>query len=222
METKRVLITAGSTIVPIDQVRALTNIFKGRTGTNIASAFVQAGWEVTLLTSNHKLAESLKSKAKVVPFRTYGELAKALEEEVRQGCYDVIIHSAAVSDYLVEGVFAKSASGRLEKLDSSGKVSSSHEELFMRMVPTKKLIDQIRRDWGFTGKLVKFKLEVGINDVELKHIAWGSMNYSKADYIVANCLEWSGEYAYILGANETGEEEVRRDQLANALLRRLK
>ena len=52
---KSVLVTAGSTMVPIDKVRAITNIFNGRTGTNIALYFAQQGWNVTLVTSNPSL-----------------------------------------------------------------------------------------------------------------------------------------------------------------------
>lgn len=34
----RVLVTAGATQVPIDRVRAITNVFTGRTGTQVAAA----------------------------------------------------------------------------------------------------------------------------------------------------------------------------------------
>ena len=52
---KPVSVTAGSTMVPIDKVRAITNIFNGRTGTNIALYFARQGWNVTLVTSNPSL-----------------------------------------------------------------------------------------------------------------------------------------------------------------------
>src|SRR5262245_1482778 len=51
-----ILFTAGNTQAPIDRVRAITNIFTGRTGTNIALAAHQRGHRMTLLTSHPELA----------------------------------------------------------------------------------------------------------------------------------------------------------------------
>jgi len=39
MKRKRVLVTAGNTSVPIDRVRVISNIFKGRTGAGIPITF---------------------------------------------------------------------------------------------------------------------------------------------------------------------------------------
>ena len=60
---KRVLITAGATTVPIDKVRAITNIFKGRTGTEIAEFFSKKGCQVILLTSNPELVKDKSIQA---------------------------------------------------------------------------------------------------------------------------------------------------------------
>ena len=49
----KVLVTAGATMSPIDKVRAITNIFKGRTGTAIAKYFAKSRrHDVTLITSS--------------------------------------------------------------------------------------------------------------------------------------------------------------------------
>ena len=45
-----VLVTAGNTQTPLDRVRAITNIFSGRTGTRIALEAHRRGHRVTLLT----------------------------------------------------------------------------------------------------------------------------------------------------------------------------
>ena len=37
-------------------------------------------------------------------------------------------------------------------------------------MPTEKIVDKIKGDWGFKGQLVKFKLQVGISDDELKNL----------------------------------------------------
>lgn len=228
----KILVTAGATQTPIDKVRAITNIFKGRTGSAIARYIyshsgVHSGAGVTLLTSN-SLERELSQGYRVIKYRTYDELYARMEEEIRTGGYDAVIHSAAVSDYKVEGCYTcaqkETGDGYIEvalmEEDASGKVSGSHEELFLRLVPTEKIIDKIRAEWGFTGILVKFKLQVGISDDELLRIAAKSMADSQADMIVANCLEWCDRSAYILAKGEA-TVVVPRDLLPTDLVRRV-
>lgn len=221
------LVTAGSTAMPIDRVRILTNIFKGRTGEAIAKTAAQTGWHVTLLTSRPGPEEILGPGGSVrrVRYRTFDELAEMMEREVREGNHNAVIHSAAVSDYRPDGAYVLGEDGRLSPLNATGsaaaKIPSNHERLYIGLVPTFKIIDRIREPWGFRGTLVKFKLQVDMSDGELLGIAGRSMAHSKADHIVANCLEWSDQYAYIMSAD--GETvKVRRDLLPITLLTRLK
>ena len=197
--SKRVLITAGSTVVPIDKVRAITNIFKGKTGTAIAEYLDSKGYDVTIVTSNpEKIPTRLSpsSNINVIKYKTYDDLYEIMEREIKYGNYDVIIHSAAVSDYKVEGVYIHQENGQLTPLVNNGKVSSSYPEIFFRCVQTEKIIDKIRTEWNFLGYLVKFKLEVDKTDAQLLEIARKSRAVSDADMIVANCLEWSADRAY--------------------------
>ena len=214
---KKVLITAGATEVRIDQVRAITNIFKGRTGLELAKHFKARGYEVTLLTSSPKEAKR-RYDGPIIPYRDYDELTSAMYNQITGNCPDIIIHSAAVSDYKCDGVF-EDTGGQLKRLDASKKVSSSHKELFLRMLPTEKIIDKIKRDWGFKGILVKFKLEVGISDEDLIVIAQNSRTHSDADLIVANCLEWSRHHAYIISEEEN--KKVVRNSLGEELTKYL-
>lgn len=253
----KILITAGSTQVMIDKVRAITNIFRGRTGRKIAAwfdSFNNSGLlgtivenEIVLLISNPEAffesdriwtyAQYRKKKEKalqvphnplskgklafaVVKYRTFDELAEIMENEIRTGNYDVVIHSAAVSDYEVSGVFERGADERLTEVDSRAKISSKHGELFLRMTPTFKIVDKIRSEWGFKGKLIKFKLEVGKSDDELIEIAKKSCAASDADLIVANCLEWARERAFIID-RDGGVENVTRDMLAERMGQKL-
>jgi len=252
----RVLITAGSTSVKIDQVRTISNIFKGRTGAAIADYFAKQGVRVTLVTSDP--TSICKPNLESVFYKYYHELANILAADITNIRYDAIIHSAAVSDYKVEGVYYQDmllgklfeflssyrsclADGNLgeakdyfellcvvhdnleitrkgnplRKLDSSKKVPSQYKELFLKMTQTDKLIDKIRNLWSFKGKLVKFKLQVGLEDSELIEIAKKSREHSDADYIVANCLEWCAEKAYVIGADFCNS--VLRDTLPETL-----
>jgi phosphopantothenate-cysteine ligase/phosphopantothenoylcysteine decarboxylase/phosphopantothenate--cysteine ligase len=223
---QKILVTAGNTVAPIDKVRAITNIFHGRTGAAIAHYLAELGHEVTLLTSAKDVEQG--KLAKLSYYRTFDELLDSMRELIEPGGFDTVIHSAAVSDYRPTDTFhllemTDLGDGKfqlvVEKLDSSGKVGSNYDALLLMMEPTQKIIDLIREPWGFSGKLVKFKLQVGIGDNELLEIARRSRLSSGADLIVANCLEWVNRRAYIVG--EEQEEQVTRTELPAALARRL-
>lgn len=224
----KVLVTAGSTQVPIDKVRTISNIFKGNTGKSIAEYFYfDQGHEVTLLSSAPPEDYSFERPSPILNdlgiihflwknFSTFEDLHQLMEKEIKNNKFDVIIHSAAIGDYKLNSVLDEN----FKVINNEAKVSSKHSKLYLELSPTIKLVDQIRNPWGFTGKLVKFKLQVGIPDTELISIAWQSMLDSKADFIVANCLEWAKERAYILALDGTCES-VTRANLARALHERL-
>jgi phosphopantothenoylcysteine synthetase/decarboxylase len=236
-----ILITAGNTQVPIDQVRCITNIFTGRTGAAIAQRAFAGGHRVTLLTSHPETigeghddrGSPTADRLRVVSYRTFDDLRGLMEQQVRAGGWDAVIHSAAVSDYLSGGVFApdpgtlfelrtgaweKGGAGKpaLESRDAN-KVKSDAPELWLRLIRAPKLVDLIRGEWGFRGLLVKFKLEVGINESQLLDIAEGSRRQSRADLMVANTLEGSAEWA-LLGPLEGGYVRVSRAELPDRLI----
>jgi phosphopantothenate-cysteine ligase/phosphopantothenoylcysteine decarboxylase/phosphopantothenate--cysteine ligase len=196
-----ILVTAGNTQTPIDKVRCLTNIFTGKTGTRIALEAVNCGHGVTLLTSHPEIVPELASdvppnRLQVRPYRTFDDLSSLMESTVPTGEFDAIVHAAAVSDYSLGGVYARRDGGELVDV-AAGKVKSSHAELWLKLEPTPKLVDRIRQPWGFTGTLVKFKLEVGLSDAELLAVAEKSRVQSTADFMVANTLEGRNEFAFV-------------------------
>jgi phosphopantothenoylcysteine synthetase/decarboxylase len=222
-----VLITAGNTAAPIDKVRVITNVFRGRTGARIAGAFAGAGHSVRLLTSSPQTAAADSQAAggalariEVIPYATFEELGAAMAVSLREGKYSALIHSAAVSDYLAAGVFAPGAGTEFRDgrwlgdpptlTDvSAGKVKSDAAELWLRLVRAPKLIDKVRGEWGFRGVVVKFKLEVGVPEPKLLEIAEASRKSSDADLMVANTLEGANEWAYIGPWPQSGEEAAR-------------
>jgi phosphopantothenoylcysteine synthetase/decarboxylase len=233
------LVTAGNTLVPIDRVRCLTNVFTGRTGAAIALHACERGHAVVLLTSHPEAVAGLGPDPAVlgprwtaVRYRTFEDLHQEMAERIGRGGLDAVVHCAAVSDYLSAGVYAPgphthfrpddgcwvAAAGPPTLLDRrAGKVKSDEPELWLRLVRAPKLIDAIRRDWGFGGVLVKFKLEVGIGDEQLLAVAEASRTHSGADLLVANTLEGAGTWAY-LGPLEGAYQKVGRRELAPRLL----
>jgi phosphopantothenate-cysteine ligase/phosphopantothenoylcysteine decarboxylase/phosphopantothenate--cysteine ligase len=222
----------------IDRVRCITNVFSGRTGAQIAGEAFERGHTVTLLTSHPEVLGAVPaSRARqapdwhVCPYRTFEELETLMAASIMEGDYDVVIHAAAVSDYQVAGIYALGAGTRFDLeamtwaaadrpilVDApSSKVKSHHPELWVRLRPAPKLVDKIRSQWGFSGVLVKFKLEVGVTDIELLAIAEGSRRQSDADLIVANTLEGMQDWAY-LGEGIGGYQRVNRNELPDRLI----
>ena len=234
-----ILVTAGNTQTPLDRVRCITNIFSGRTGTQIATEAFDRGHAVTLLTSHPDVLNSVPAARSriapewsVVTYRTFDDLEVAMREEIARMQLDVVIHAAAVSDFRSAGIFTLAPETTFDSTDlkwrasdglpgmrdaSHGKVKSSHPELWLRLLPTPKLIDQVRSAWDFRGILVKFKLEVGLTEQKLLEVAERARSHSRADLMVANTLEGMHDWA-LIGAGIDGYRRVQRTELARDLL----
>ena len=232
------LVTAGNTLVPIDSVRGITNIFTGRTGAAIAVEAHRRGHRVTLLTSHPEAVTDHRDQPggerwSMWRFRTFDNLRERLEMLLREGGLDVLVHCAAVSDYSCAGVYAPAPHTHFTVGDatwhagegspaltdrSAGKVKSDEPELWLRLVRAPKLIDLVRSEWGFTsGLVVKFKLEVGVGDEQLLETAERSRQQSAADLMVANTLEGAQRWAF-LGPLAGRYERVSRRDLPGRLL----
>src|SRR5262245_15028262 len=159
----KILVTAGNTLVLIDRVRCLTNIFTGRTGASIARCAAGRGHEVTLLTSHPEAAGQAggdPANLTVVPYRTFEDLRSLMNEQVPRGGHDAVVHCAAVSDYLAGGVYAPSEGTRFSVDDrrwrsddplgpaledrTADKLKSDEPEVWLRLVRAPKLVDLVR------------------------------------------------------------------------------
>ncbi len=232
------LVTTGNTQAPIDRARCITNVFTGRTGTRIALEAHERGHDVIVLTSHPELVptlsksgQELKDRWGLHAFRSFDDLEKDMEDRIRQGEWDAVIHCAAVSDYRAGGIYAPAPGTQFRQVDgrwtaagypalvdkSAAKVKSDEPELWLRLVRTPKLVDRVRRDWHFRGILVKFKLEIGVEADQLLEIAERSRRRSSADLMVANTLETMAQWAY-LGPLDGQYQRVKRSELAARLL----
>jgi phosphopantothenoylcysteine synthetase/decarboxylase len=246
MGTKlHILVTAGPTREKIDEVRDWGNIFSGQTGLDLALAFLDIG-DVTLLTSNLQHAKNYDGyygragMLGVETFRTYADLRELLAERMTAGDpVDVAAMTAAVSDYSPEGVYrivqrdentkhetqnTKHPGGQevwvVERVDAP-KVKSDFDEIAVRGVKTAKLIDMFRREWGFKGVLIKFKLEVGISEERLVEIASKSRIASGADLMVGNTLAMARGDGVEAGAyliDDGGAVRVGRKEMAGRIV----
>jgi len=165
-----ILITAGGTKVPIDSVRSITNTSSGKTGAHLADYFAARNYRVDVLLSQDGVAPSLAKN--ITRFTTYDDLARLMEEKIKKGKYDLIIHAAAVSDFKV----AKGATGKL----------ASGSKYTLTLEPTEKLLSKIKA-WSKKSKVIGFKL-TDTADERARKIAVSKIFAQGAELVVHNDL----------------------------------
>ena len=205
---KKVLVLAGPTWVSLDKVRAITNIFTGELGLLIAREFFRKGAKTILLfgPGRRELINLEKDRFKITFFNYFEELLKIVKKEARD-C-DIVINSAAIADYQPVQKF-------------SGKIKSGQKGLLIKLKPTVKIIDLIRKI-NPAAVLVKFKLEAERNEKKLIKTAYQSLLFSQANFIVANSLaEIKGVYhkALIMDKNKKIVVSYTKKQTAKILVK---
>jgi phosphopantothenoylcysteine decarboxylase/phosphopantothenate--cysteine ligase len=201
LKNKRVLITAGPTWVPIDSVRVISNIASGETGILLAEKLIKKQAKVTLVLGPVG-GFRIDRRIHLIKFRFFEELRARLKKELSSKNYDIVIHSAAVSDFKPE----QPVKGKLK----SGKTYG------LRLTPLPKITGDIRR-FAHPAKLVLFKLEAGISDNLLLERAKAALADYGADLIVANRI--MPQYrAYILGWKKIYSRVASKEKLAQALV----
>ena len=172
LKNKRILITAGPTWVSIDEVRVISNISTGETGILLAEEALRQGAKVTLFLGPVS-ACCLPRPIRLVRFAFFHELKDRIKKELESGRYELVIHSAAVSDFKpVRGERGKLSSGRRLRLE---------------LEPLPKIIDYIKQS-APRAKIVIFKLEAGVADATLISRALLARNKYKAEVVIANQL----------------------------------
>jgi phosphopantothenoylcysteine decarboxylase/phosphopantothenate--cysteine ligase len=172
---KSVLVIAGATAETVDDMRVLTNRSTGGTGLALANQAFLRGAEVKLWLG--KADEVPESYLNCQRFQTFAELEKLVEKISNSGKYsfDIIINCAAISDYT-------------SKVKHKGKLSSGKAELKLNLVPTKKIIPEIKKR-AANSFIVGFKAESKIKEPELIDKAIQRMKEWKIDMMVGNDLE---------------------------------
>jgi len=165
----RILITAGPTREPIDEVRFISNRSSGQMGFALARAAAEAGHAVTLLLGPVQLSVELGEAVAVVRFNTTAELEVLLAEHFPQ--HDVLIKAAAVADYrpsqLIQG---KTPRG---------------EGLTIQLEPTPDLVANCAQTKRADQAIIAFALE---DPAVLEARAVEKMKRKRVDAILANPL----------------------------------
>ncbi len=162
---KKILITAGGSTEPIDDVRVLSNRSSGKMGIALARECHNRGAEVLLLLSHTSIPANLPFR--LYTYRSSSDLARLLEEHIQD--YEYIFHTAAVSDFTVAPFPGKIDSGK---------------EIILTLKPTEKIINQVKL-WNPTITLIGFKAISGTMETNQDKIE-RFVKESRADYVVVN------------------------------------
>lgn len=161
---KKVVVTAGPTMVPIDPVRILTNRSSGKMGYSIAEEARDRGAEVVLISGPTSLRKP--NGIKVIDINTNEDMFNAIKNEFKDA--DIVIKSAAVADYKAKNY-------------SNEKIKKTGDDL--------NLIFERDRDILKTlGDMKENQILVGFaaESSNLKENAKGKLEKKNLDYIVAN------------------------------------
>ena len=199
---KRILITAGPTWVPIDTVRVISNTASGKTGILLAKALAKLDAKVTLLlgpVGSYHIDKNIK----VIDFNFFEELNSLIKSELRSKRYDIVIHSAAVSDYTPLSKVRK-------------KISSNAKILSLTLKQTPKIINSLRK-LSPGSFLVGFKFEPqAVKSILIKE-ARSLIRRAKLNIAVANSARKDKYAAYLVDLNKAHGPFSTKDALVKGL-----
>lgn len=167
LKGRKILVTAGATIEEIDPVRVITNKSSGKMGVYIAEEAYLRGAEVTLIRGENSVEP--KFPLRDIKIKTARDLYNEIKKNLRNN--NLIIHSAAVSDFEVNG--------KKNKKIKSGQI------LNLELSPITKILENIKK-MKKNIFLVGFKAEYNVSNNILIERSFDLLKSAKADLIVAN------------------------------------
>ena len=192
---RAVLISAGATRNPIDAMRYISSFSTGTTGVSLARALRAAGRAVHLLGSAEALLRAPELGGE--EFWSTLDLMARMQRWVEATSGGLVVHAAAVGDYQAD--------------TSAGKLPSGQPELVLRLHPTPKIVDHLKR-WDPSLFLVSFKAAPpGTDDDALTGIASRQLRHTSSDRVFANVLGRLGTGVQLVGPEGATRYEDRAD-----------
>lgn len=167
---KKILVTAGGTVEPIDPVRYIGNKSSGRMGYEIAAAARRLGADVILISAKSNLPAP--QDLKFVQVETAEEMRAAVLKEY--DTVDAVIMAAAVSDYRVRNIAAQ-------------KIKKSADTLTIELVKNPDILKEL-------GQLKKSQVLIGFaaETENLLEYAQRKLEEKNLEMIVANDVTAEG------------------------------
>ena len=207
---KSLLITGGPTPVPLDNIRSITTYFTGTLSIKIAREAWLRGASVELILGKGSRSAPDFINTKIAA--TFEDYASILKKSLSQQSFDWGIFTAAVADFQPVKVY-------------KGKLSSRIKQLDLKLMPTPKMVDEVRKKYPQL-KTVTFKYEENVSHEELMKIA--KKPFSKKggpQMVVANRAEEfkpdGTQVAWLIQPENEPEKHVGKEDIANAILKRI-
>jgi len=162
LKNKTVLVTAGPTQEPIDDVRYISNRSSGKMGFAIAKSARNLGANVTLITGPTNLKNI--PEINMYHIKTADEMLGMVNKNLD---VDYIVMNAAVADYKMPQA-------------NIGKIKKNNESLNIELTPTVDILNSIRPNTS--AKIIGFALEMN----NKKDNAINKMKSKNLDFIVLN------------------------------------
>jgi phosphopantothenate---cysteine ligase (CTP) len=178
------IVTAGPTFEPLDEVRRLTNFSTGRLGTELANFLTARGHKVTLLIGESATYGGERKAQSVKTFSTTADLRAKLKSFSGKKV-DAIFHAAAVSDFAFGEIFTEKKPGEFTALKASKKISTRQGALLVELLPTPKIIAELR-GWFPQTKIVGWKFEADGQRADAVSAAQKQIADCSTDICVAN------------------------------------
>ena len=172
---KRILITAGPTVEPIDPVRVLTNRSSGKQGYALAGALAALGAEVTLVSGPTALAAP--SGVTRVDVETARQMLQACEDALPA---DAAVFVAAVADWRP----AETAGRKTKKADRGATLALTENPDILASIA--------RPGSRRPGLVVGFAAETCSDEAQLEALARAKRLRKGCDWIVANDVSRAG------------------------------
>ena len=203
----KILVTAGGTRMPLDAVRSIVNGSTGRTGAAIATDLAALGHTVTLLTAEGGV--SAEDIARLERYDDFDSFERSLRRLLAEESYDVLVQSAAISDWRPIAAAEHS---------SLGKIDSDTDTLTLRFERTPKLVGLVR-SWSRNPalRIVAFKLTVGAADAERRRKVAQLLAHEGVVAVVANDLQDWPRWAFWTDAAAAPEAFDGRESLGERL-----
>ena len=147
----KILVTAGATREPLDEVRFISNVSSGKTGAILADALAGFGHDVTLLRGEG--SARAQQVADCEKFSSCADLLAKLQQRLGTDTYDAVVMTAAVADYRPDTA-------------QSGKIRSDAAELTIHLVRNPKILPQLKSMSKRPLRIVGFKFTVGATSEE--------------------------------------------------------
>jgi phosphopantothenoylcysteine decarboxylase/phosphopantothenate--cysteine ligase len=208
----KILITAGATREPIDEVRFISNVSSGNTAATLADFFLSEGHHVTYVAGQGTATP--KQNSDVKRFTDFQSLFNLLKNELTQNKYDLVVHASAVSDYSVSQITSRGKS-----LNRVSKLNSDIPDLSLKLKRNDKIITEMKK-WSPKTCLVAFKLTSGATEKEIKEAVKKLATDSRPDLVVHNDLSQMKDKDSRMFRLSSGAKTKSLKELAKLLLER--